>query len=316
MPLFFFLSGAVFAIKPIESWTFESVLIKKFIRLLVPYFLVFTLFSTPLRTLSGFYSVSALPNVIMSGLNTPLTSSGHLWFLPTLFWCFVIFYPLAKYLKDKYFLILLICMLLMGVADKIPSINIPLWCNAFSYIFWFGLGYVFHHYRIPFNKFLDGPGIILVTAAGILSIISCKLHLFNDFYQIMMSTLFIYGCCYYLSKLAKLKKNRLYNSFSKHSFDIYLYHDPMNYILLYSVYNTGLYRYFSSWIVVSLWFLIRIFGNIVFASYLGCLFKNIYQKFKCISFSSRFKYIALVLLILITVGYMFAWPLIKPTFGF
>ena len=243
MPLFFFLSGAVFAIKNINSITFDYLLKTKFIRLIIPYILVLTLFVIPIKTIASFYSVSDLANVYMYGLHNSGTTGGHLWFLISLFWCFVFFYPIAKYLKDRYFTILLICFLLANISNMMPSLDIVLWSNPFTYIFWFSLGYILHQYREKINNLVD-KGMLFV-----LSLASSKFLFLDSFLQILVSILFIYGLCYYLSQIRWFHENKCYQLLSKNTFEIYLFHDPLNYLLLYGVYTLGLHRLFSAWYV-------------------------------------------------------------------
>lgn len=64
-----------------------------------------------------------------------LSGSGHLWFLPMLFWCFIFEFFLGKYITKKY--------LLFGVLFAIPPYpTIPIIKLSLFYCFFFHLGYL------------------------------------------------------------------------------------------------------------------------------------------------------------------------------
>ncbi len=312
MPLFFFLSGAVFAIKSLDSMSLDSIIKNKFIRLIIPYFLVLCLFSIPLKTISGFYQISDLVNVYSSGLTFQETTGGHLWFLIALFWCLISFYPIAKILSDRYFTILLVCFLLTNGSYMVPSINIMLWNNPFTYIFWFSLGYVFHQYRQDINEFLDNKGIFFVLIMGILSLTSAKFNYLNSFLQTLVSIIFIYGICHYLARSKRIYQNKCYQLISKNTFGIYLFHDPLNYVLLYLVYETGVYRWFSIWFIVLGWFVLRILGNMLMCCGLNTLINLLFKRIDEIymNMNSSIKYIFFWIIIMLTAFLMFLYPII------
>ncbi len=92
MPLFFILSGAVFSIGS-QDKRYDSVVVSKLRRLLIPYFVYGIFFMIPVKFLGDFYKSNnvllALRSFIYGG------DSGHLWFLPALFWC-ICFYSLLE----------------------------------------------------------------------------------------------------------------------------------------------------------------------------------------------------------------------------
>lgn len=95
MPLFFMLSGAVFALKPMQS--LDRIFKAKFRRLLVPYFVWGWLFMLPIKRLGNFYTNDTLRKALQGFLSGQ--DSGHLWFLTALFWCIILFCVIAKTLR-------------------------------------------------------------------------------------------------------------------------------------------------------------------------------------------------------------------------
>lgn len=120
MPLFFMLSGALYGYSK-HTNSFNELIKSKIHRLIIPFYLVGILYMFPIKFLAGFYSRDnffvALQGFLLGG------NLGHLWFLLSLFWVFVLFYPLEKYVLKKFSLIGLIiaCLLLnwfnMGLFD-------------------------------------------------------------------------------------------------------------------------------------------------------------------------------------------------------
>ena len=76
---------------------------------------------------------------------------GHLWFLPMLFWCFVLGYPIV-HIKCK--LVLKICVLLLLVLGSILSLPFAL-STALYYLLFFIAGYYLWIYRDSILAFVD-----------------------------------------------------------------------------------------------------------------------------------------------------------------
>lgn len=91
MPLFFALSGAVYAIGNKEE-NLGILAQKKVKRLLVPYYFGGLLWMFPLKCISGFYSDNVVLVKALVRFVTGQYAMGHLWFLAALFMCFILFY--------------------------------------------------------------------------------------------------------------------------------------------------------------------------------------------------------------------------------
>ncbi len=112
IPTFVFISGEVYGFqvrKKKKSITFRDTIENKFKRLILPS----AFFSTIYFFLIEYKEQSVLRTIydIFSGV-------GHLWFLPMLFWCFVLLYVIEKcQLKDKHVIPFL---LLMAIISYFP----------------------------------------------------------------------------------------------------------------------------------------------------------------------------------------------------
>lgn len=231
MPLFFFLSGAVLHLKPLKS--FKKFVSGKVKRLLIPYVLVGLLFMFPIKYLTGFYKGKEIINAI-SYFFVSTYESGHLWFLPALFICMTVFAVMIKILQRfkwyNEYVLLFISFILQYGSQLIISTEVLGIKRALNYIFWFALGYYFENIR-------KKPSFI---QALFLSISYIILTYMNQKYQILPTQIrIVFNCVgiYFVSELLsmifyKLEETKGYKVFVRNLFNIYLFHDPLEYIIL------------------------------------------------------------------------------------
>lgn len=162
MPMFFFLSGYCFtwsAVKKGHYNSFTELLRKKSLRLLVPYFVWSVVM---MLSCGGAINVGYL----VRGINT------HLWFLPSLFWCFLFGYVLLRRATTVYHW--LICLLL-AFAFMMSGIVCPRvfgLLGASGYLCWFIAGQMFcMHYdkfsvlrgRVPVLLLMLVPWVVMTV---------------------------------------------------------------------------------------------------------------------------------------------------------
>lgn len=232
MPLFFFLSGAVLALRPVtDPVRFVE---GKSRRLILPYFVCGWLFMLPVKYLSGFYTregfLQAVP-LLLTG-----SDSGHLWFLPALFWCMVLFVLLEKLLQgwklESKYLLLGLCGVLAAGSTLLPSDALFL-IKGMSNLFWFALGYVFEWKRREASAWGKGR---LLALFGLLLILAWVQKRFSVIPSVFVTLL---GICriYLLSKLCLtwfpgFLHTTVGKVLNRNLFSIYLYHDPLEYVVL------------------------------------------------------------------------------------
>lgn len=135
MPMFIFVSGYLFAFlrQKGKYQNFVDLAKNKAKRILLPYF-VFGLIM--MATTNNFH-----PLALFYG------NYWHLWFLPMLFWCFIIAYLLNKWVMsfESQIIILLFCFILSLFPSFIPRLlgihYITIW------FCWFYLGMVIYHHK-------------------------------------------------------------------------------------------------------------------------------------------------------------------------
>ena len=147
MPLFVFISGFLFSFLEQEKNkypTFVALFKNKFKRLIIPYF-VFT--AIYMLTTGMEFSFK----ILISGW------LAHLWFIPTLFWCFM-FTRLSCFLPyshTRYFKAALLAISFILLFINLPKLGI-LGIQFFQeWFFWFYFGYVISPYRNQLYDYLN-----------------------------------------------------------------------------------------------------------------------------------------------------------------
>jgi hypothetical protein len=65
-----------------------------------------------------------------------------------------------------------------------------------------------------------------------LSLLSAKFA-YQSFFAVLGSGLFLYTMSWFLAYRTQFQRTRIFAILSKHSMDIYLFHDPLNYVILF-----------------------------------------------------------------------------------
>ena len=229
MPLFLAISGYLFFYTN-KIKNYGDFIIKKIKRLIIPFIIIALFWMLPIRygvNYNNYNNHSFIYNVIVNiflGMD-----NGHLWYLPTLFFIFLISYFYIKLNKYKTFskkidfLILLLLFILAFIGNKFPSYI----GNLLEYSIYFFEGIVIHKYFKTLNNnkklccfmFL----IILLISYFILSNIYlikiCKILIGLLFVLLIMNIDF-----------SKVYNNKIVELISSNSFGIYLFHSPLVYI--------------------------------------------------------------------------------------
>lgn len=232
MPLFFMLSGAVLALRPIS--TLDSIVKSKAKRLLIPYFVYGWLFMLPIKWIGNFYNNDSIKDALrgfLSGLD-----SGHLWFLPALFWCFIVFVIIKKILVkcniNSVYAVLLICGIIQLAASNLPFDILSLQLGL-SNIFYFSLGYVLEYESKANLKWTLKMTIAALAIACVLEIINIKYEILNAFFTIIVGCSLSYLLADLCDRLFKnVSKKKWWQFLIGNLFYVYLFHDPLEYLVL------------------------------------------------------------------------------------
>ena len=256
-------SGYVFAYQSVElhrKYDFLPFALKKFKRLIIPgfvfsllYYFIFRFDANSFGTLKWFFDLT-------SGF-------GHLWFLPMLFWCFILIWIIDKYhLSSKLlFLVLALCSIIY-----IPKLPFGI-SRMFHFAFYCYLGYLlFINKQTLLKRFLCFKYIVLLWSFYIaLVIILNYVAQTNCTYLILNALKLLIACsgivalyllvCKCVSKPNFTPQSWVLNA-SAICYGVYVYHQ---FILQYLYYHTSLPivtgTYLLPWIgcsitlVLSLW---------------------------------------------------------------
>lgn len=237
MPLFFFLSGAVLGLKPIGQ--LFSFIKSKIHRLIIPYLLVALFFMFPIKYLGNFYTSIGLSKAIISFFSGfGGSDEGHLWFLIALFWCLIIFVCITKILDKLHsnhpIIILFICIIVSQFSIRYITFSFLQISTSLYYIQWLALGYLFESCR---RRFTIPYSYSILISIFIILIYLLAYRIISPHYNISIiaGIIFSIALSVVLSPLFQLIKNKYsmhYNNFIKRLFDIYLFHDPLEYIVI------------------------------------------------------------------------------------
>ena len=224
MPLFFSLSGYLFYKTISKKQMLFNFVKTKFKRLIIPFIAIALFWMIPIKCFLNYPNYVNKSFLEILQLLFSLSDSGHLWYLPTLFFIFIIMFVVCKILKIKeqnykYGLIFLLFLILFVVSSKI-YINLYI-NNIFSYLIYFYLGFLVCKYEDNLIK-INKIAIIFITI--ILIILSL---IFNNIY-LNLGTAILTVLMFNI--VMPSKTNKIIDKISTNSFGIYLLHSPLIYI--------------------------------------------------------------------------------------
>ena len=286
MPMFFALSGALFniSLRGNQFTKFQALFINKFKRLVIPYLLVAILYTIPIKYITHYFPQDNVWQNIVFG---QLLGYGntHLWFLMSLFWMFLIAWFIEKYISPKSKWLALFTVFIIYIFSHIFTITFLWFGQALQNLLWFYLGYIFEYYRISVNRKFIKHKAFHLFALFFTYIFFWVLHwlIFHNaspihtgisflitFWGIMIS----YFALLLISFSTKVIQGKIYRVLRKYSLEIYLYADPLNYVILYilstSSYFSVLGNEFGSLVII----LVRILGTIAISTLIGSIVKH------------------------------------------
>lgn len=251
VPMLVFVSGAIYYYCRINKGKYsslKSLIINKFKRLILPFLFIGILYSIPIKYIIGMTEGNIINNIksFVLGLNT-----GHLWYLLMLFNIFILFYLYESFILNKKYSIVL-NLISSGFFTNIFQIN-----RAIQYSIFFYLGYEFFRSKdrliLKLEK-LKSKSILIMTpiliAISLVLILVSKMKLssimLSKFFSLinvviaMICIIICYLIVYLINNrmkniILKEKIDKLINIIGKYSFNIYLLHEPIIFIVLHFI---------------------------------------------------------------------------------
>lgn len=232
MPVFMAISGYLFyfeILKCIDKKVLDGFFIfvvKKFKRLMIPFFTVMYLWRKPLFLLANRAEVAdqSFSQIIKSYLMFGTT--GGLWFLYVLFALFIGHRLFVQFIwkSNTSIVIFSVLFVLMNIASCYFSGPIH---HALMYNLYFFLGAVFHKYqnKIKDNKFIYAFPVCLFIIANIMIVIGFD-GIIDSIMHFIAATAAVF-LSFIISDKLKDKKSKLLLFASDLSMGIYLFHEPI-----------------------------------------------------------------------------------------
>lgn len=258
MPAFVAISGAVYYYVKRERGRYNNPLSfvqNKVKRLLIPYVFFATLVVFPTNYLIGNVHGGILKTFVKNFVLA--LSPDHLWFLLALFVIFVVFNTLEKAIyKWTFCSLLLFAYLSIFLSEHTfkPYFGIA---RAGSLLIYFYLGYLFQRHKASLLSLLTRlPVVVLLIAlhavcyAFRVELASWWLLKYVLMFLIPISGMLLVYLLSYWCSLTALASNRTFGQLSSSSFGIYLFHQPLIYLMFYGVRHQSVSPFVLSSLVV------------------------------------------------------------------
>lgn len=267
MPLFVALSGSIYSIgcERGKYNRFIPFVHNKVNRILLPFFFVAVIFLAPTLVVLGKTELSFLivcGNILIGG-----GLEKHLWYLPALFWIFMVVWCLQKAKVNEYVMFVLSVALAVTCSLFFSFKFLFLW-DAIQYLPYFLLGLLIHKKEIGNISLMAVGGFSFMVLAAITKFTSI------DWLDNICRVLLPCGIVVFFTACSRLivpfKGNLLTSLLLKNSFAIYLFHVMFIYLMYYLI---GIY--FATVIMVPITFVVSLCASCTMA----WLFRKIHCQF-------------------------------------
>ncbi|WP_164839142.1 acyltransferase family protein [Shewanella livingstonensis] len=226
MPLFSFLGGIVFAMRP-QTYNATELLYGKIKRLIIPLFFVGIPFLY-IKSQSGLAHVESKIENFTDYFNVLWMSVGHFWFLQSMFLVFIVFciFNLIRfdYKKNILFIFLFSILLSFIIPDDVSFFSI----SGFSFLFpYFLFGMICHFYKDRINGASEGKGLFSYFCYSVFFILMLlKFNFVVNGIEVDRISFFCMSLSMFslIVLLMSIKKSTPLIFIGKLSFTIYLYH--------------------------------------------------------------------------------------------
>lgn len=238
MPLFFSLSGYLFTFSKTRPFM-DKVFVKKLRRIILPFIFIGALWMIPIKMFvnySGYQNCSYLQALYRMIINQ---ENGHLWYLPTLFFLFLLFSVYKNLVPNRLYIDIFILVLLVIIGDiwwKLPQWGVPYLNYIYQYAWGFFLGmFLAKNARTKSGGLpLWGKVVLFLGVFFLASIDAIVLNRGDILISLLIVVLFYF--------VIPDKSIGILNAISKNSFGMYLFHSPLIYITFTYFLNAAPYK--------------------------------------------------------------------------
>lgn len=288
MPAFFCLSGAIFGMEVMRHkyQSLSKLLVAKLKRLIIPLFFVWFIWNVPIKLISGYYDVTdTLITKIFLQIIFP--ANVYLWFLEALYIITIFVYLLHKHISNVKIQFLVVVFLnIVGVAlNHYYRLDVPLG-NPLRYVLWFWLGDYIEHitqlilqYGLRLFRYKTLQLLIIGTTFYfgiylIIQIFESRIWLVAEMVLAFLGILWSWTISLVIAHTLSEKQSEIVKNSSGLTYGIYLWAEPVNYLLLFLVWQFLGIEFFGTEIGAIYIFFIRVVGSVFIAIIIMLLLKK------------------------------------------
>lgn len=283
MPLFMALSGAFYYLQvQRDKWSCVLLIIKnKFKRLLIPFVIFTLLYVLPIKYLSNYFENTTVYKAVIGQLF--LIGNSHLWYLYALFVIFVIAFFTLKRETKMVTIIIFYVLHILSYNVEFTLLKAPL-----QFLFYFSLGFLFESKREKYNQFISKKKnfVLLLFVAFALTVL-LNFYIKNTsvlFSKVtiellaILGSLLTYSFSYLISQKENSGSSRLFQMILNNGLGIYIFSDPLNYLILKISYTLDSQFMFTPHGIILL-VVIRLFITLLFGLTITIIFKKCFKKY-------------------------------------
>lgn len=259
IPLFFFLSGYLFANSFHQNNNFFSYIIKRFKRLIIPYYWIGFFYYIPVIWIIAPFKDSSYATISLMYYH--FTHCGPMWFLITLFITqsiYILLNFIVSQLTSKHKDILIFLIALIYHKNTI-YLNFPpiFFHKALEYLIYIHIGFLCKQKAAIIEKYITGHNILYITPITIATMI--YIEALPSLFTALIFITFFYMAARLITQYIPNLHNQKYIKFiSTNMFTLYVLHEPfavgilklLNYGHTYSPFVTTLIIFFSTLIII------------------------------------------------------------------
>lgn len=270
MSLFFGISGYLLSLSVHKRGDISPMnfIKRKAFRFLLPFFCITTFYCIPIKSFTGLFSGLSIGAIIYGQYIQ--ADGAHTWFLLALFWCMMMGLAMAyvDLRSKKRFSILciaLVCLHVVGIPNFLHFVDVFCLGKGIRYSIFFIFGYLLANTSFPpphTHKIAESSSIrIGMLIISSLLFVASEYYWANNVLQVhgfiqvrllllvydligISAILLAFIICKFISD--RIKPNKIISYLDKKSYEVYLYSEPLNYLILYVCLEYGSWPFHPS----------------------------------------------------------------------
>ena len=264
MPMFMALSGAFYYLQvKRDKWiNFMLILKQKIKRLVIPFVIFTLLYVFPIKYFSNYFEYTTFSRAVLGQLF--LIGNNHLWYLFTLFIIFYVLHILSYKVDPLLF--------------KAPL----------QFLFYFSMGFAFESKREKYNQFISKKrNYVLILSIVFVLITLLNFNLKYTYTLVskilvellaILGSLLTYSISYLISRKERSGNSYCFKLILMNGLGIYIFSDPLNYLILYISYSLNSQFMFSPFGIIFM-VVLRFFITLFVSLIVTVIFKKCFKKY-------------------------------------